>query len=70
MRPAATINGVRLAMVAKLVGRTEDVTATPREREIAAYLRRLGERMERKGYLPELRRKHMMRVMQREAMRS
>jgi hypothetical protein len=53
-------------IIAKLVGNGDDVTATPREREIAAVLRKLGAKMEREGYLPELRRRHMLRVMREE----
>lgn len=58
-----TINGIRLEMVAKLVGRTAAGTATPREREVARKVRQVGERLERKGYLPELRRRQMMQAM-------
>lgn len=57
------INGVRLEMVAKLVGGIEDVTATLREREVALVVRRVGERLERKGLLPALRREQMKRAM-------
>jgi hypothetical protein len=54
----------RPEVIAKLVGNNEDLTATEREREIAKKLRDIGKKMEREGYLPELRRKHMLRVMQ------
>lgn len=57
------INGVRLDVVARLVGNQEDVTATPRERDVAAKVRQVGERLERKGVLPELRRRQMVRAM-------
>ncbi len=53
-------------IIAALVGNNEDVTATTREREIASKLRTLGERLERKGYLPELRRRHMLMAMRLE----
>jgi hypothetical protein len=57
------VTSPRLDTVARLVGTGDDVTATDDERAIAAVLRRLGEKMEREGWLPELRRRHMARVM-------
>ena len=61
------INSIRLDVVAKLVGNQEDVTATRGERAVADVVRRCGEEMERRGYLPAIRRQQMMRVMKREA---
>lgn len=63
-----TINGVRIDMVAKLVGGHHDMTATEDEERIAKRVRRVGEKMEREGFLPELRRIRMQRVMMDEAM--
>lgn len=56
-----------LDRIARLVSGREDVTATPEERAIAKKTRSIGERMEREGYLPSLRRDRMMRVMMDEA---
>lgn len=61
---------VNMLRIAKLVGNNEDVLATPVERVIAARLRKIGEKMERKGYLPPLRRQHMARVLRELATRT
>lgn len=58
---------LNITRIAKLVGKREDLTATPRERAIAKKLRKLGEKMERDGYLPAIRRAHMLRVLHEEA---
>lgn len=66
------INGVRLDVVARLVGSKfygEYDDATPDEFRIAAKIRTLGAKMERQGYLPAIRRQHMQRAMVNEAQR-
>ena len=64
-----TINGVRIEVVAIMVGGTPVLTATPDERRIALYTQRVGEKLERQGWLPDLRRKRMLDVIVREAVR-
>jgi hypothetical protein len=68
MIPAAKqrVNGVRVGVVAMLVA--GKVTAcTPEEYRIALKVQRVGERLERKGWLPELRRRAMLRKIVLEA---
>lgn len=64
----AVINGVRVSTVAVLVS-GRDVRCTPAEFRIALKVQRLGEEMERKGYLPMLRRRAMLRKIVDEANR-
>ena len=58
---------INIERVARLVGNHEDVTATDEERALAKKLRRIGDKMERQGYLPGIRRAHMLRVLREEA---
>jgi hypothetical protein len=53
--------------IARLVAGRIDITATQKEQEIAKQLRRIGERMEREGFLPSMRRAHMLRLLHDEA---
>lgn len=64
---SAIINGVRVAMVARLVSGVPDIMSTPDERRIALHVQRVGEKLERKGYLPSLRRSRMLAVIVEEA---
>jgi hypothetical protein len=58
-----TLNDISPDRVARLVSGHLPLDATRREHEIAGKLRKLGEEMERKGYLPDLRRREMRRRM-------
>ena len=64
-----TINGVRIDVVALLVAGHPLPAATQDERRIALHVQRVGERMERQGWLPDLRRRRMLDVIAREAIR-
>ena len=52
--------------IARLVSGHAVPDATIREHLIAGKLRKLGEEMEREGYLPAIRRQRMVAVMMRE----
>lgn len=67
-RSIAVINGVRIAAVAQLVAGNPLASSTD-ERRIARKAQRIGEKLERQGWLPDLRRKRMLDVIVREAFR-
>ena len=52
--------------IARFVSGHQVPDATIREHLIAGKLRKLGEKMEREGYLPAIRRQRMVAVMMRE----
>lgn len=63
MTPGQSINGIDLQRVAGIVSGKPSLMATAEEHRIADAVCKYGEEIERKGYLPHLRRAAMYRRM-------
>lgn len=62
-----TINGVRIEVVALCVAGKAPADISENEERIAAYVARVGKKLEQQGWLPDLRHRRMLDCIVREA---